>query len=182
MTIGELGALGEFIGSIVVMVTLLYLAVQVRQNTAQQKREETVEIQRGQNDVVSKLMDPEMMRAFVRAADGDIPASIEDRSTAIIWVIQYLNHFQIVYDLHHDGTLDLERFEVWEKFAISIVACKGLRNWWGAEAGKLGFTPKVRALIDRKLGDATDPPLPINKMWTIFSAEAWEASSSELGG
>ena len=46
MTVIELGALGEFIGSIVVMLTLIYLAVQVRQNTAQQKREETVSIQR----------------------------------------------------------------------------------------------------------------------------------------
>ena len=38
MTIMELGALGEFIGSIGVIVTLFYLAVQIRQNTAQQKK------------------------------------------------------------------------------------------------------------------------------------------------
>ena len=39
-------------------MTLGYLAVQIRQNTAQQMREETVSIQRGQNEVVSKLNDP----------------------------------------------------------------------------------------------------------------------------
>ena len=33
MTISELGSLGELIGSIAVLVTLIYLAVQVRQNT-----------------------------------------------------------------------------------------------------------------------------------------------------
>ena len=33
MTIMELGALGEFIGAIAVVVTLIYLAVQIRQNT-----------------------------------------------------------------------------------------------------------------------------------------------------
>jgi len=33
MTISELGSIGELIGSIAVLVTLIYLAVQVRQNT-----------------------------------------------------------------------------------------------------------------------------------------------------
>ena len=47
MTIVELGALGEFLGSILTLATLAYLAVQIRQNTAQQKREELVSIQHG---------------------------------------------------------------------------------------------------------------------------------------
>jgi len=33
MTIFELGALGEFIGAIAVVITLIYLAIQIRQNT-----------------------------------------------------------------------------------------------------------------------------------------------------
>jgi hypothetical protein len=78
VTVIELGALGEFIASFVVMLTLVYLAVQVRQNTAQQKREETVSIQRGQNQVVSQMRDPAMVRAYVRAADGEIPATVAD--------------------------------------------------------------------------------------------------------
>ena len=34
MTIQDLGALGEFLGSIAVLATLVYLALQTRQNTA----------------------------------------------------------------------------------------------------------------------------------------------------
>ena len=33
MSIMELGALGEFVGSILVLATLIYLVIQVRQNT-----------------------------------------------------------------------------------------------------------------------------------------------------
>ncbi|MBT5153734.1 MAG: hypothetical protein HON77_23040 [Gammaproteobacteria bacterium] len=40
MNIMELGALGELIGSVGVVVTLFYLAIQIRQNTEQQKRVE----------------------------------------------------------------------------------------------------------------------------------------------
>lgn len=179
MTIIELGALGEFFGSIVVTLTLIYLAVQIRQNTFQQKREETVSIHTGQNAVLSQLMDPDVMRAYVRTADADFAESAADRSRAIIWVVQYLNHFQIVYDLHRDGTLDDDRYEVWESFAISMVASKGILEWWDREDGKRGFTPAIRDLIDRKLGDSANPPVPMNEMWSFCTTEAWRSSFDE---
>lgn len=47
MTIAELGALGEFFGSILTLATLAYLAIQIRQNTTQQKREELVQLWAG---------------------------------------------------------------------------------------------------------------------------------------
>ena len=182
MTFAELGILSEIIASVAVIVTLIYLAIQIRQNTSQQKREETVSIQHGQNNVVAQLLDATLVRAYVRAADGDTPASIDDRARAIIWVIQYLNHFQIVFDLYQNGSMDDERYELWESFAISMVASKGIRAWWDGESGKLAFMPKVRTLIDQKLNDAENPPIPFNKMWQIFSTESWyDVESSSIG-
>ena len=173
MTVMELGALGEFVSSIVVIVTLIYLALQIRQNTVQQKHEETVSIQHGQNKVLAQMLDPSVVRAFVRTADGDNPASIADRATAIIWVSQYLNHFQIVFDLHNDGSLDDERYDLWKLFTISIVASKGIRAWWDDESGKFAFMPQVRRLIDQRLNDTENPPIPANKTWEIFKTESW---------
>ncbi len=167
MTVIELGAFGEFVGSMLVMVTLFYLAMQVRQNTAQQKREETISIQNGQNRVIAQWTDPAMVRAYVRAADGDVPASVEDRSRAIMWLIH----------LYHDGTLDEERYRLWEMWAVRMVASKGIRHWWDAESGKEGFMPDVRDLIDRKLNDPVDPPTPLNETWSIFATTAWESSN-----
>jgi len=173
MTVIELGAIGEFVGSIAVIGTLIYLALQIRQNTSQQRREETVSIQHGQNMVVAQMQDPAIVRAYVKAADGDIPASAADRAMAIIWVIQYLNHFQIVFDLHNDGSLDDDRYQLWEGFAVSMVASKGIRAWWDDEKGKLAFMPNIRSLIEQKLNDRENPPVPFNKMWSVFTTEAW---------
>ena len=174
MNWNAIGASGEVLGALAVVITLGYLAVQIRQNTAQQKREETVSIQQGQNEVVSKLNDPAMVRAYAMTAEHGRSARPEDRSRALIWVIQYLNHFQIVYDLHHIGTLDEQRYKLWEGFAISMVASKGLREWWDDEQGKLGFMPEIRALFDRKLNDRNEPPVPFNQVWSIFNATSWE--------
>ena len=70
MTISELGALGEFLGAILTLATLAYLAIQIRQNTAQQRREEVISIQQGQNSVVAQLQDPRVLGAFVRGANS----------------------------------------------------------------------------------------------------------------
>ena len=173
MTLADLGALGEFISSLAVILTLGYVALQIRQNTAQQTREETLSIQHGQNSVIAQLMDPVVMRAYVRAADGNLSASVEDRAQAIIWVLQYLNHFQIVYDLYHNGSLEEERYKLWEGFAVGMVASKGIRAWWDGESGRLAFIPRVRDLIDERLNDTENPPAPITEMWSVFSSDAW---------
>ncbi len=59
-------AIGEVTGAILVLITLVYLSIQIRQNTIQQKREELVSIQHGQNAVVGQLRDPQVFGAYVR--------------------------------------------------------------------------------------------------------------------
>ena len=67
--------------SILTLATVAYLAIQIRQNTAQQKRKELISIQHGQNSVVAQLQDPGVFGAFVRGAAGH-DSSIEDRAIA----------------------------------------------------------------------------------------------------
>jgi len=176
VTISELGALGEFLGSILTLATVAYLAIQIRQNTGQQKREELISIQHGQNSVLAQLQDPRVFGGFVRGAAGRDP-SIEDRATAQIWVIQYLNHFQIVHDRYMTGALDEEQYQLWAGFAVAMVAPVHIREWWDGEDGRLGFHSEVREMIDQRLNDAANPPHPITEMWTTFSPEAWESAS-----
>ena len=134
-----IGAIGELLGALVVVVTLGYLAIQIRQNTAQQKREETVSVQRGQNEVLTQLQDPATVRSYAMMAEKGRAANPEDRSRAIIFLVQYLNHFQIVYDLYQLGSLDEDRYKFWESVAVAWVASKGLREWWDEDNGKLGL-------------------------------------------
>ena len=176
MTISELGSVGELLGSILMLATVAYLAIQIRQNTAQQKREELISIQHGQNSVVAQLQDPRVRGAFVRGAAGQDP-SIEDRGTAQNWVIQYLNHFEIVHDRYKTGALDEEQYQLWARLAVAMVAPIHIRQWWDDEDGKLAFHSDVREMIDRRLHDSADPPRAITEMWTTFSPEAWKSAS-----
>ena len=174
MTLQDLGSIGEFIAAIATLVTLIYLAVQIRQNTAQQKLDASVSVQHGQNSVVGLLQDPQMMRAYAMTAEYGIHATVEDRSRAINFVLQYLNHFQIVHDLHEGGIVDTEQYELWKGFAVAVVAPPRIREWWDGESGRLAFMPAVRDLIDHRLHDESDPPVPLSEMWSVHNAKSWE--------
>ena len=174
MTIIELGAMGELVGSIAVIFTLAYLAFQVRQNTAQQRSDAIVTIQHGQNDVLKQMADASVVRAYALTADGSKPVSIEEKARAIIWVLQYINHFEIVLDAYKNKQLPKEKYEVWEGFAVAIVASPGIRDWWDNEGGIFAFQSGVREVIDNKLRNGDEPVRPFNEMWTIFRAHAWQ--------
>jgi hypothetical protein len=180
VTIAELGALGEFIGSILTLATLAYLAVQIRQNTAQQKREELISIQHGQNSVIAQLRDPKVFGAYVRAAAGRDP-SVEDWGIAFAWVVQYLNHFQVVRELYGSGALGEEQYQLWAGYAVSTVAPAGIRRWWDEENGRLAFHSEVREMIGERLDDPDDPPTPLTEMWSFFGPDAWESASRRPG-
>ena len=172
-----LGNWGEFVGSIGVVATLAYLAVQIRQSNAQQKLEELTSVQHGQNAVVAQLRDPRVMGGYVRAAAGQNP-SIEDRGVAFSWVVQYLNQFEVVHRLYRNGSMEEERYQTWADVAVSIIAPSGIRHWWDEENGRSGFLPEVRELIDHRLKDKDRPPLPITEMWSVFYPEAWESAAT----
>jgi hypothetical protein len=55
MTIAELGSLGELIGSIAVLVTLIYLAVQVRQNNISSRIQSNQAINKKTSDFLKAL-------------------------------------------------------------------------------------------------------------------------------
>jgi hypothetical protein len=180
MTIQDLGSLGELIAAIATLLTLIYLATQIRQNTAQQRREELLSIQHGQNEVVRQLQDPRVLGGYVRTATDRSP-SIEDRGVAFAWVIQYLNHFQVVHELHMRGAIDEEQYALWAGFAVAIVAPPGMRRWWDEENGRLGFHAGVREMIDARLRDDRNPPVPITEMWSQFDGDAWAEQARSRG-
>jgi hypothetical protein len=140
------------------------------------KREKLISVQHGQNSVIGQLRDPHVFGAYVRAAGGRNP-SIEDRGTAFAWVVQYLNHFQVVHELHRSGAMNEEQYQLWAGYAVSIVAPAGMRRWWDDENGRLAFHSEVREMIDQRLDDPDNPPVPLTELWTFFSPDAWESAS-----
>ncbi len=102
VSILELGALGEFVGSIVVLATLVYLSVQVRQNT--RSMEESRKLALAQT---YQMRSDALQMMLVRAADSEYIGPIITKLTS-------LGYPDDISALDHLSTEDRGRFRQWQ--------------------------------------------------------------------
>ena len=109
MTLSELGAIGEFVGSILTIVTLVYLAVQVRQNTrhtrAQMGHDGWIAV--SANEVGE--LNADTAAALARADAGAEPVSDADLRIVDVHYRALALHMGRV---EHMNSLDLEVYTV----------------------------------------------------------------------
>ncbi len=132
MVLEQYAYLAEIIGVIVVTVSLIYLAQQVRQNSKQ------LESQSYQAWVASNLQinmsvsDP-ALSAIV--AEGNLDsANLSDKSY-VAYAMSHLAIMQVAQAadyLYRSGSLDRELWEGEMNRAAGILAMPGVRQWWDA--------------------------------------------------
>ena len=129
MDIMELGAIGELVGGAAVLVTLIYLAVQVRQGNSQNRSESTRTLLIAYNGLLQELTDPSFADAFRRASLDyfSLPGLDQTRVHSFLersWRIGYANY---LIDPKSENPLSSL---VDTTFAITLKT-PGFEQWWG---------------------------------------------------
>jgi hypothetical protein len=145
MEIETLGSLGEFVGSIAVLVTLVYLSVQTRQATKAAQ-------QRSLSDVLSRRQELQLLLANKPELDEVIGKGCSrDRLTAIeaqrftSYFLTYLTHAQDTYTQYKAGFIPKE---IWEADVATITPAftqPGFLDWW--EHGQQFLTKEFAEVI-----------------------------------
>lgn len=102
MTIIELGALGEFLGSIAVLATLVYLAVQIRQNT--RSMEESRKLALAQT---YQMRSDALQMMLVHAADSEHIGPLITKLTSA-------GYPEDITALRHLSRIERGRFRMWQ--------------------------------------------------------------------
>jgi hypothetical protein len=157
MNLQDLGSLGEFVGSIAVVLSLLYLAVQIRQNTA---TERTSSRQTILDTFYTALWDlgasPERKRVLTAGLANFEALSDQDKATFQLTMIRYLGNVYNGLLLRDAGMLDEETFSVIADTMLATLITTGGRQWWAASQD--GSPPTIRDYIDRRLSDTDNLP------------------------
>jgi len=127
MTILELGALGEFLGSIAVLATLVYLSVQIRQNNrsmGESKKLALAQTYQMRSDALQMMLvhaaDSEYIGPIITKLTDigypeDIAAlehlSIEERGRFRQWQIAQQTHWDNMFYLYQQGFIDDEYYQ-----------------------------------------------------------------------
>ena len=125
-----LGNLGDFIGGIAVVATLVYLAVQIRQNTTALKTASRQQIAEGMRDYNRLWLQPGVARASVDGLTDYPDMPFEDRQLFSTQINDHALFFQGAYALHESGVLDDETYLAYLEYFSAWIVTPGGRVWW----------------------------------------------------
>ena len=138
MTLEDLGNLGEFIGGLAVIATLIYLAVQIRQNS-KLLRASVEQTTRSDSTAILNLMAASTENASVyhRGLTDSAVMSPEERTHFYLLLAANFYHFQQAYAAHQDGIQSEETWNTqWQ--ALQFYASQpGVRTWWKQQGRRL---------------------------------------------
>ena len=158
MTFEEWGAIGEIIGGIGVIATLIYLAIQIRANTtATQGSTENAIIKEGKDLVSASFKDRESAELFLRGCNDF--NSLDDIERAI-FTNRVSPYFLFWYNAFSQNNKELISTELWETFEKDITGFfmnPGFHEVWGLIRDS--FPPDYQNYVDRlEQKDPADSP------------------------
>ena len=164
MTIMELGALGELLGAIGVIITLIYLAVQIKQNTHsinENKRLALAQTYQMRADALQGMLveaasSPTLGPLIVKLTKLGYPTDLsslnriseEERGIFKQWQIAQHTHWDNMFYQYQQGFIDPEYYE--SEFRVRV---RRLAPVW-KELGLVGGRPSFKSEVESILRDS----------------------------
>lgn len=126
-------AVAEAIGAIAVVASLIYLAIQVRQNTRAVRASTYDGMVRASGDFLRPLIeDAALALTFERLAGdwADARVGSEDRTRAMYLLTQLFRTWENVYYQWRQGMLEDWLWRAWQTVILSYFNQPGIQEWW----------------------------------------------------
>ena len=148
-------AIGQVVGAVLVGVTLIYLAIQMRQNTAALKSSTFLSVSTlmGSNMEIFAIH-ADFAPLFIKAQAGLDALSAAERVRFGFLMMMSFRRVETVVVQRHLGAIDADLTHGFERSALSALRAPGTRQWW--ETAKGGFSDLFSTWIDQQL--AADLP------------------------
>jgi hypothetical protein len=147
-----IGALAELAGALGVIASLVYLAIQIRQNTHSAREASWHSVLRDLQQFRSLIaQDPEVARVYREGLRGLQSLNDDDR-----WrfgaLMQYLySVFELAFHTRYESLIQQD--------VLAWTAVRpGARDWWN-KAKRL-YSPDFQHIVDETLESSSEPPKP----------------------
>lgn len=177
MSIQDWGAVGEVISAIGVVVTLIYLSTQIRQNTRQLRSEGHQAITDSYSDTLGQLLviNDSLFRTLVRGCQDWEGITALQQARCHIFFHQHLMHFRVAFQLHRKGAIDDDVYRSIEAAHIRFIANPGNRIWWKM-VGESLVEDQLARMINEKLASLRGTNRATTEAWAFFDPKKWRDS------
>ena len=149
LSIQDLGALGEFVGAIAVVITLLYLVVQLRQNTKSVRASTHQAISSSYIEVFQALQDSDFSSVYVEGMRQYDSLTGEQQVRFNAFALRLFKVQEDAYFQWQNGNYDERSWATNEILLLDILSVKGVRQWW--ETRKPWFNQEFVIYTDDRL-------------------------------
>jgi hypothetical protein len=146
-----INALAQLSAAIGVIVSLFYLAAQIRQNTRSMRAVVVDSLAHSLIDLLSpQAYDLQAIRAFAAAVEDWHGVTEEDRARSLSFMFPTFKLFENAWFQECQGTLDKQQWEGWDAYIRMYYHRPGVKTWWSLR--KMAFAPGFRNYLE-----ATEP-------------------------
>ena len=134
MTWETAGDLAEIVAAISVLVSLWYLAIQLKQNTDLERAELEVQLGVTWADLHDNMIqNPSLARAYDLAADNWSEMSDEDVRAYLWFVAKSFHILEGMFRQHQRGLLTDDVWAPYERFIHGVLQIEAVLGWWQSD-------------------------------------------------
>jgi len=149
-----IGAVGEIVGAVTVVVSLFYVAAQIRQNTESVRMAAELDVSKLSAGWASLVVNnPELAEIWDKAADD--PESLTNSEIRIfLWfAMELLLLYEGQYNLYLKGHITEETWHAKASLFLGLIKNPIVRQWWNTDLPPV--SPQFRRYVDEHI-DQTD--------------------------
>ena len=146
VTFQDLGGLGEFVGGIGVIVSLLYLAAQIRQSSRIERLNARLAVSQYMSDALDRFDDPELQRVWTAALDSGEEPTDEDRELLGRFLFRYFSQTGLAFSF---AEIDPDIRSRYEPVLMRFLRVSAVQGWWSRQ--RLFISEPFRSEVDSLL-------------------------------
>ena len=131
MTLNELGSLGEFISGLAVVVTLIYLALQIRHNTRAVRSSMHQDMVGSTARIAQSVSDsPDVGRIVLKADEDYDNLTKEEFIRFEAYAERVFGNFESVFYSYRNSMIEQDLWESWEASYLADISRNAMRRFW----------------------------------------------------
>ena len=140
----------QLISTISVVVSLVYLAFQIRENTLSMRRAATRDITRELNELGRHFIQvPDLSELYLKALGQPQELTPAERFRFERLMTYISSGFETALDYHKQGLLDDEMIETYGQGFLQVFDSPAVMEWWERE-GHFSFSQTFRDLVSER--------------------------------
>jgi hypothetical protein len=135
MSLEDLGNIGEFVAAVGVIISLVYLAVQIRQNTRSSRAASYQAAVTSISDLMREVgADPDLARIIATGGADLSTLTPSERMQFNYFALSIIRNFENIHYQYISGAIDEDTWLGWAARIKSSFATPGAQEWWRGQA------------------------------------------------